>query len=396
MKQKLIFVMALGCFSTPAFSQGKLKGFLKNAVGIEEEQQQQQEREPTADEIREAVWREAYGGEEELENARNKHKQMTIIGEELIGSAVMEDPYGVSGIYYTMNTEYNILYVAKIEVKVSETKSTAKGAGEFPEYLEFKYDIPYKENASDKGTHTLGYAYAQSLVEKGELFYSSDYNIPPIFQLAPGVLLKVPSNTSSHFGGTLAPVNKPDYDWAYLAKSGTFYVKDKEEAANWGNNPETTEIIKTKVMEHYQSVQGIYQKAEAKKNANTEMPAMGKLNTKFIQDRALKTYNEKYNSINKGWTHHYMYVHGNEWVNKKARNKFGELADTHRELQVVIVRTSPSGECRADLMYYVELYQDGKYNAAEGKVTGPVSYIGMPGGILPCEKSEAFKSKLAK
>ena len=82
-------------------------------------------------------------------------------------------------------------------------------------------------------------------------------------------------------------------------------------------------------------------------------------------------------------------------VNKKKYLPNGQQVESHRELHVVIVRKNPQGQCKADLMYYVEIFENGKYNP-EGKVTGPVSYIGMPGGYLPCEKAAAFKSKLAK
>ena len=182
--------------------------------------------------------------------------------------------------------------------------------------------------------------------------------------------------------------------WQDLAKSSSILVKNKEDLGKWDNVD--VNLVKEKVTAQHNQILAIYDEQKNNRTSKTEMPTIGKLNTKFIQDRALKTYNEKYESINKGWKHHYMYVHGNEWVNKKAKDRNGILRDTHRELQVVIVRTSPSGECRADLMFYVELFENGKYDAANGKVTGPVSYIGMPGGIIPCPKVEEFRSKLTK
>lgn len=322
-------------------------------------------------------------------------KGTKLKGEDLIDKNFIEDEYGISGIYYYQNASG--IFPAKFDLSISDKKSTDKGAEDMPAFVKLKYSIAYEErgnikvNEDDRESY---YVHAYNLMTHKELYFESG-GFAPIFQLAPGVFLKVPGNTSTSFSGSDASVNRyNDDDWKYLAEYGTIYVKNKADLSKWAA-PDIN-LIKTKVMDHVNKVQETYAMVNAKKNSKTEMPSIGKLNSKFIQDRALKTYKEKYDPINKGWTHHYMYVHGNEWVNKKKYNAVGVLVDTHRELQVVIVRTSPKGECRADLMYYNELYVNGKYDAANGLVSGPVSYIGMPGGVLPCEKTIAFKAKLAK
>lgn len=322
-------------------------------------------------------------------------KGTKLKGEDLIDKTFTEDQYGISGIYYYQNTSG--IFPAKFDLSISDEKSTDKGAEDMPAFARLKYSIAYEERGNTKvneDDRLSYYVHAYNLMTYKELYFESG-GFAPIFQLAPGVFLKVPGNTSTSFSGSDASVNRyNDEDWKYLAEYGTIYVKEKADLSKW-SSPDI-DLIKTKVMDHVNKVQETYAMVNAKKNSKTEMPSVGKLNSKFIQDRALKTYKEKNDPINKGWTHHYMYVHGNEWVNKKKYNAVGVLVDTHRELQVVIVRTSPQGECRADLMYYNELYVNGKYDAANGLVSGPVSYIGMPGGVLPCEKATAFKSKLAK
>lgn len=216
-----------------------------------------------------------------------------------------------------------------------------------------------------------------------------------MFQIEPGVIFMSPSNYTGVIIGTEPSFKKDDFNWKYYVEYGTFYVKNKDDLKKWTYSEEVVDKVKTAIAELSESINSIYSEVESKRNANNEMPSMGKLNSKFIQDRALKTYKEKYDPIHKGWTADYMYVHGNEWVNKKKYLPNGQQVESHRELQVVIVRKNAQGQCKADLMYYVEIFENGKYNP-EGKVTGPVSYIGMPGGYLPCEKAAAFKSKLAK
>lgn len=322
-------------------------------------------------------------------------KGKKLKGEELIDKNFTEDEYGISGIYYYQNSAG--IFPAKFDLSISDKKSTDKGAEDMPAFAKLKYSIPYEERGNLKvkdDDRESYYVHAYNLMTYKELYFESG-GFAPIFQLAPGVLMQVPGNTSTSFSGSEAPVFRyEDKDWTYLAEYGTFYVKNKEDLANW-NAPDIN-LIKTKVMDHVNKVQETYAMVNAKKNSKTEMPSIGKLNTKFIQDRALKTYKEKYDPINVGWTHHYMYVHGNEWANKTKFNQYGVKVESHRELQVVIVRTSPKGECRADLMIYVEPFASGKYDAQSGYIMGPASYIGMPGGILPCEKTTAFKSKLAK
>ncbi len=316
-----------------------------------------------------------------------------LIGDNLISNEFKSDEFGISGIYY--NQQSQGVVKAKFELDICSEKSKDKGAEDLPACLKFNFEIAESNSSSWKGyDHIDGYAHAQHIIETKSL-YNPGSDTPPIFQIEDGVLLMVPNNASMNFIGKNAAAKSDDYDFKYIIEGGRFFVKNKEELKNWTNNLDKEQLVKEKIQAHMAGVSAIYSHVESKKNANNEMPSMGKLNTKFIQDRALKTYKEKYDPINKGWTAEYMYVHGNEWVNKKKYLPNGQQVESHRELHVVIVRKNPQGQCKADLMYYVEIFENGKYNP-EGKVTGPVSYIGMPGGYLPCEKAAAFKSKLAK
>jgi len=318
-----------------------------------------------------------------------------MIGESEINDEFKVDEYGFNGIYYSQ-TKRGIIK-AKFEFEICKDKSTAKGAENMPGCLKFKYEIPEDNSTIWRNTDAVdGYAYPQSAITTKNMYFPKRGMYGDLFQIADGVFLMAPNNTSSSFTGSDASALKEDYDFKYIVESGSFFVKNKEELNKWNATPEIIDLVKTKIQEALRSVQSVYAEVEGRRNANNEMPSIGKLNTKFIQDRALKTYKEKYDAINKGWTHDYMYVHGNEWVNKKKYLPNGQLVESHRELHVVIVRKNPQGQCKADLMYYVEIFENGKYDAANGKVTGPVSYVGMPGGYLPCEKAAAFKSKLAK
>ena len=318
-----------------------------------------------------------------------------MIGESEINDEFKVDEYGFNGIYYSQ-TKRGIIK-AKFEFEICKDKSTAKGAEDMPGCLKLKYEIPEDNSTIWRNTDAVdGYAYPQSAITTKNMYFPKRGMFGDLFQIAEGVFLMTPNNASSSFTGSDANALKDDYDFKYIVESGSFFVKNKEELSKWTATPEIIELVKTKIQEALRSVQSIYAEVEGKKNAKNEMPSIGKLNTKFIQDRALKTYKEKYEPINKGWTHDYMYVHGNEWVNKKKYLPNGQLVESHRELHVVIVRKNPQGQCKADLMYYVEIFENGKYDAANGKVTGPVSYVDMPGGYLPCEKAAAFKSKLAK
>ncbi len=317
-----------------------------------------------------------------------------LIGASEINDEFTPDEYGLNGIYYAQ-TNRGILK-AKMQFFVCKEFSKAKGAEDLPACLEFKYEIPETNTTIWRGSNTIDeYAHPQNLLANKTLFFPSRGMYGAIFQLEDGVLFMMDKSYDGFITGIDAKAKEADFDFTSISKSGFFYLKNKEDIKKWTATPEIIAKVKTAIQTALKNVDDVYAVVESKKNAKNEMPSMGKLNSKFIQDRALKTYKEKYDAINKGWTTDYMYVHGNEWVNKKKYLPNGQLVESHRELHVVIVRKNPQGQCKADLMYYVEIFENGKYNP-EGKVTGPVSYIGMPGGYLPCEKAAAFKSKLAK
>ena len=334
----------------------------------------------------------ASGKTEATNNSKGSSK---ILGATEVSDEFVADENGFNGIYYAQ-TKRGITK-NKLEFEICKDKSTAKGAEDMPGCLKLKYEIPEDNSTIWRNTDAVdGYAYPQSAITTKNMYFPKRGMFGDLFQIAEGVFLMTPNNASSSFTGSDANALKDDYDFKYIVESGSFFVKNKEELSKWTATPEIIELVKTKIQKALRSVQSVYADVEGRRNANNEMPSIGKLNTKFIQDRALKTYKEKYEPINKGWTHDYMYVHGNEWVNKKKYLPNGQLVESHRELHVVIVRKNPQGQCKADLMYYVEIFENGKYDAANGKVTGPVSYVDMPGGYLPCEKAAAFKSKLAK
>ncbi len=340
--------------------------------------------------------KQAVTGEEQQTNtnnnstASNAKASSAMIGDKEISDEFTVDEFGLNGIYYTQ-TKRGITK-NKFQFELCKDKSTAKGAQDMPGCILFKYEIPESNTTIWRNTvNNDGYAHPESLKRIKKLYFSGR-GYGDLIQIETGVILMSPSN----YKGAIERFKKDDFDWKYYVEYGFFYVKNKEDLKKWAYSNEVIEKLKAAMTELSESISSIYSEVEGKKNANNEMPSMGKLNSKFIQDRALKTYKEKYEPINKGWTHDYMYVHGNDWVNKKKFLPNGQQVESHRELQVVIVRKNPQGQCKADLMYYVEIFENGKYNAANGKVTGPVSYIGMPGGYLPCEKTVAFKAKLAK
>lgn len=317
-----------------------------------------------------------------------------MIGESEVSNDFVVDEYGFNGIYYSQTK--NGIIKTNMQFEICKEKSKAKGAEDMQACISLKYEIPETNTTIWRSTvHNDGYAIPESIKRNNRLYFEGR-GYGDIFQIEPGVLFMSASNWKGVISSSDPSFKKENFDFEDYVKSGSFYVKNKEDVNKWTNSPETQEKLRTIMTETMETISSIYSEVEGKKNANNEMPSIGKLNSKFIQDRALKTYKEKYDPINKGWTHNYMYVHGNEWVNKKKYLPNGQLVESHRELHVVIVRTNPQGQCKADLMYYVEVFENGKYDAANGKVTGPVSYVGMPGGYLPCEKTTAFKSKLAK
>lgn len=319
-----------------------------------------------------------------------------ILGEGIISTNFTADEFGISGNYYRKSKSTGNVYLNLFELSVCTEKSDAKGAQDLPACLKLKMELSVLYSSGDvKAESSSGdlwdYAHPTYLTRTKQLFFRNSGNVSNIFSIEEGVLYVAPSNMNSAFTGQ---VNWDNMDWDYLLEEGRFYVKNKDDLDKWAN-PDKDAFKKT-IREHVEGINAVYKEVEDKKKAGTAMPTIGKLNTKVLQDQAFRTYVAKYESINKGWTHQYCYVHGNEWQVKQAKDNTGKLYDHHRELQVVIVRTSPSGECRADLMYYVEMYENGKPNPATGKVTGPVSYIGMPGGPVPCDKASAFKTGLAK
>ncbi|UPQ80149.1 hypothetical protein M0M57_04775 [Flavobacterium azooxidireducens] len=334
----------------------------------------------------------AQGKTESTSNSKGSSK---MIGESEVSNDFVVDEYGFNGIYYSQTK--NGIIKTNMQFEICKEKSKAKGAEDMPACIVFKHEIPETNSKIWKDSNAAdGYGIPQSVVNTKKLFFPSRGMFGDILYIEPGVLFMSAKNYTGIIGGTEPFIKKDDFNIEDYVNSGSFFVKNKEDLKNWSNSVEIQDKVKNRWIETMENINAIYAEVDGKKNANNEMPSIGKLNSKFIQDRALKTYKEKYDPINKGWTHNYMYVHGNEWVNKKKYLPNGQLVESHRELHVVIVRTNPQGQCKADLMYYVEIFENGKYDAANGKVTGPVSYIGMPGGYLPCEKATAFKSKLAK
>lgn len=317
-----------------------------------------------------------------------------MIGASEINDEFTADEYGLNGIYYAQTKKG--ISKNKFEFELCKDKSKAKGADGMPACIFFKYEIPESNSTIWRNTvNNEGYAHPESFLRTKRLYFSGQ-GYGDLIQIEPGVIFMSASNWKGVIIGTEPSFKKEDFNLKDYINSGSFYVKNKEDLKDWTYSEVIEEKVKNAMTEAMETINSIYSEVEGRRNANNEMPSMGKLNTKFIQDRALKTYKEKYDPINKGWTADYMYVHGNEWVNKKKYLPNGQLVESHRELHVVIVRKNPQGQCKADLMYYVEIFENGKYNEANGKISGPVSYMGMPGGYLPCEKTTAFKSKLAR
>lgn len=317
-----------------------------------------------------------------------------IIGANEVPSEFKADDFNISGVYYRRSRSSGLVYKNLFELSVCNEKSDAKGAENLTACFKLKIVEPsqtYSGNVTlqESNGNKWDYAYPTYLERTKQLYFPGGQGTPNIFSLAEGVLYEAPGNMNTAFSGQ---VDWDKMDWDYLYEKRVIYVKNLDDLDKW-ENPDKEEF-KAKIKEHVSGINAIYKEIEDKKKSANELPTIGKLNTKVLQNQAFKTYFEKYEPINKGWTHMYAYVHGDKWENKKAKDVFGQWYDTHRELHVVIVRKSPTGECRADLMYYVEMYENGTYNAQTGKVTGPVSYIGMPGGPVPCEKAGSFKSKL--
>lgn len=307
-----------------------------------------------------------------------------------------EDDYGFSGIYYYQG-QFGV-YPAKFDFDICKNRSTIKGAEDVPACITLSYSIAYQEDRydeprADNASFENDYGYAYNVMHNKQFTVSAYRSgLGAIFQLEPGVIFITPSNTGSHFFNKNAAVNDyRDEQWDYLASYGTVYLKDKSKLKDWASL--NTAYLKSKIMEQSQNLQNVYAELEAKKHEATEMPSIGSLNSKVLQKRALESYNQKYSKINAGWKHDYMYIHSSEWFYKKKLNIFGQEVESHREIHAVIVRTSPNGECRADLMFYVEPFESGTYHEDRGFIAGPVSYQGMPGGILNCNKASSFKPK---
>lgn len=307
-----------------------------------------------------------------------------------------EDDYGFSGIYYYQG-EFGV-FPAKFDFDICKNMSTIKGAEDVPACITLDYSIAYQENnysapRADNASFENDYGYAYNVMHNKQFTISGVRSgLGAIFQVELGVIFITPSNTGTHFFNKSAAVNDySDEMWEYVASGGTVFVKDKTKLQEWSSI--NIDYLKSKILEQSKNLQNVYKELEAKKHEATEMPAIGSLNSSILQKRALESYNKKYGKINAGWKHDYMYIHSNEWFYKKKFNIFGQEVESHREIHAVIVRTSPNGECRADLMFYVEPFESGKYHEDRGFIAGPVSYQGMPGGILSCDKASKYKSK---
>lgn len=309
------------------------------------------------------------------------------IGDTEFDSEFTEDNFGISGIYYYKGQFNNKDYYYKTKInyfKISDENSERTGR---PDYVEFDMNYAYlsstgypRSDSKSFGFDDIDVAY---FLETEKLFGSG------LLQFDNGVIYEVPDNTKVRFGNSKSSAEEYFSDVDYFMNYGKFHSKNKEDL----DETPTIEEIKTAYDKALAFRRNIFDSQEAAKVAKTEMPSISPLNTKALQDKALASYNAKYNSINKGWTHHYMYVHGTEWETYTHR-VHGHIL--YRQIPVVIARTNVDGKCKADLMYFKEPYENGSYVASKGHIVGPIAYIGMPGGWLLCEKLEAFKSKLAK
>lgn len=334
-------------------------------------------------------FKEGAKAERQAEKEAEANKPPGILGENFITDEFKADEYGISGIYYMKKLDEPLVSKIKLELSVSEKKSTEKNATHLPAYMKLLFTTPkkndYGELELEKDEEEADYAWAGLLVNEGIFATSSTVRVTD------GVFFIPPGNAILSFYKTA----HEDGSWDYYMESGFLIVRNVEDFEVWKNKREEIQAAAVKA---YKSKQDLYASIKAAKVANVEMPKMGKLNSAARQQQALKAYNKKYGSAtSRGWTHHYAYIHGDDWKYvTKIENGINTGKPFYREIAMVITRTSDKGECRADLMRYTELYQNGDYQLSTGDVPGPISFMGMPGGILPCERMEAFKSKLAK
>ena len=304
---------------------------------------------------------------------------------------IKEDPYGLSGIYYVKDQKDGTIYTAKLQVSFCTDKTKIKGATHLLECMEVNTTYAYERRSKEVETFT-GRGYGDylfvALLEEQKTAVFSGRHGGSLMQVAPGVFIETPDNYKDGVFDTNKDALEK-YDWAYLMSSGRILAKNLEDLETW-NDKEKVKTTLTNTSEQYRTIVSSLENA---KKAAVDMPALGSLNSKALQTQALKAYNERYNAVNKDWTHHYVYVHGKDWRVLTQKHTGKTLG---REVAVVIARTSPKGECRADLMNFVEPFEDGAYQPSKGYISGAISYIGMPGGALPCEKIEQFKAKLAK
>ncbi|MDV7397128.1 hypothetical protein RZS08_37355, partial [Arthrospira platensis SPKY1] len=120
------------------------------------------------------------------------------------------------------------------EFEICKDKSTAKGAENMPGCMKFKYEIPENNSTIWRNTDAVdGYAYPQSAITTKNMYFPKRGMFGDLFQIADGVFLMAPNNTSSSFTGSDASALKEDYDFKYIVESGSFFVKNKEELNKW-------------------------------------------------------------------------------------------------------------------------------------------------------------------
>ncbi len=329
------------------------------------------------------------GQKQETESAPQEvnPKKLKVYGENEVGNEFQEDEYGIAGVYYYSKVnEPNARYKALVK-SLTFCEDFAKKVVHKKVPSCFTMAMEYSAHNSSGTIRTHEYEYnATNYNEVGNLIDNKMLVISTYrgswLQLAPGVLFTPPSNAA--FGTSEAP---EEAITDYVFSSGFIYAKNQDDIAEWSDIEKIREAYK-KASEAYKAIRTEYEGAQT---ASVEMPSISTLNTKAIQEQALKAYNAKYNSVNKGWTSNYMYVYGDKWATI-THKVHGHIL--YRQIAVVIARTNPEGKCKADLMNFVEPYENGQYVASKGYISGPISYVGMPGGYLPCEKMDAFKSKL--